>query len=85
MAKYACPYCAGFAHTSGAIPNPNEWLLISDEDRDGMQESINSDELYKQFLHLFKCVSCEAIAIFWAGLSEAPTWYEPKHQSKNAV
>jgi len=50
-----------------------------------MQESINSDELYKQFLHLFKCVSCEAIAIFWAGLSEAPTWYEPKHQSKNAV
>jgi len=85
MAKYACPYCSGFAHTSGAIPNPNESLLISDVAFEAMPDTIESDVLYKQFKHLFKCVSCPAIAIFWQGLSYEPTWYNPKHQDKGTA
>ena len=85
MAKYACPYCDGFAHTSGAIPNPNESLLISDVEYEGLSQSIDSDDLYKRFKHLFRCVLCEAIAIFWNGFSENPTWYSPNRGEKDAV
>lgn len=83
MAKHACPYCDGFAHTSGEIPNPNESLLISDVEFESVGETIDSDVLYEQFKHLFKCVSCDAIAIFWRGLSDEPTWYSPRYQGSS--
>jgi len=77
MAKYSCPYCSGFAHTSGGVPNPNEWLLLSAVDHDVMPEVLDSHELYRQSKKLYKCVSCSAIAVFWQGLSNDPIWYSP--------
>jgi hypothetical protein len=78
MAKYECPFCGRFAHTSGAIPNPNEWLLMSAETHNRLPSSISSDDLYSQTMKLYKCVSCSGIAIFWNGLGADPTWYKPK-------
>jgi hypothetical protein len=75
MAKYSCPYCPGFVHTSGAIPNPNEWLLLSAQQHDELPEAVSADGLYKMSKSLYKCVACKAIAIFWAGYDAAPTWY----------
>jgi len=78
MAKYKCPFCNdGFAHTSGLIPNPKEWLLISDKDFDKITDTIIRDKLYSKMTHLFKCINidCEGIAIFWKGFRENPVWY----------
>ena len=80
MAKYACPYCPGFVHTSGGIPNHNEWLLVSAVEHDQMPESISSSELYADSKKLFKCVSCDAIAIFWNGFGANPAWYGAHRQ-----
>lgn len=78
MAKYECPFCDWYAHTSGGIPNPNEWLLMSAKAHDQLPGTISSSELINQMTHLFKCVSCDGIAIFWKGFGEKPTWYKPR-------
>ena len=96
MAKYKCPFCNdGFAHTSGPIPNPKEWLLIPHKDFDTMNDTITRDELYSQMTHLFECVNneCEGIAVFWEGFRENPLWYNTnefasivrKPESENSI
>lgn len=78
MAKYACPYCPYFVHTSGGIPNPNEWLFLSAKEHDALPEHVSTDGLYRSSKKFYKCVSCGALAIFWSGFGEAPTWYSPQ-------
>lgn len=78
MAKYACPYCPIVVHTSGGIPNPNEWLVLSAAEHDGLSESVTAEEIYSISRMLYRRVSCDAIAIFWPGFSEEPTWYAPR-------
>lgn len=78
MAKYSCPYCKnGFVHTSGVIPNPNEWLFISCKDYDEQNRIIDSNLLYEKMNSFFECVNsnCNGIAIFWKGFNVNPKWY----------
>jgi len=75
MAKYACPFCDRFVHTSGAIPNPNEFLLWTATQWDKLPESVASEVLYREATPMYKCVGCTALAIFWKGYECAPTWY----------
>lgn len=77
MAKYACPCCRrGYAHTSGEIPNPNEYLVTSAHAWNAMPDAgLAADELYARATFLYRCVACDAIAIFWQGLDAQPTWY----------
>ena len=78
MAKYKCPVCnEGYAHTSGSIPNPNEWLLISDVAYDQLGQSIDTEKLYSRMQHMFRCSNlwCGCIAIFELGFDNDPMWY----------
>lgn len=77
MAKYLCPNCGGFAHTSGDIPSPSEWLLLSAIQWDALPKTVQSNDLYMNSRKLYKCVSCAAIAVFWNGFGDDPTWYVP--------
>jgi hypothetical protein len=61
----------------GAIPNPIEWLIISDRRFDELGDQIETDHLYREFLSVLRCPSCARLAAFWDGFSEAPTFYEP--------
>jgi len=81
MAKYTCPFCSGFAHVSGGIPNHSEWLLLSAVEHDSLPEMVSSDALYKNTSKLYKCIYCDALAIFWSKTQEAPTWYAPRRES----
>lgn len=36
---------------------------------------LAADELYARATFLYRCVACDAIAIFWQGLDAQPTWY----------
>jgi hypothetical protein len=80
MAKYSCPYCPYFVHTSGGIPNHTEWLLLSAVEHDALPDSISAEELYAKTQKLYKCVSCDAIAVFWHDQGTDPTWYAPNRE-----
>ena len=76
MAKYACPFCNYFVHTSGAIPNPNEFFVWAAKRWDSLpNNNISADSLYGEATPMYKCVSCTALAIFWQGYENLPTWY----------
>jgi hypothetical protein len=78
VAKFACPYCdGGYVHTSGIIPNPNEWLVISATKWCELPDSVDPNDLYPIAKSLYKCVNCDAIGVFWNGHAGRLTWYGP--------
>jgi hypothetical protein len=60
----------------GQIPNPNEWLAISDVDYDGCSETVDAEALYEKFTHFLKCGSCGRLWFFWNGFDQPPECYE---------
>ena len=74
MAKFDCK-CGNVITTSGQIPNPDEWLMMSDVEFDTLDSNIDSEELYKKMVSLFVCNRCKRIWIFWKGFKSEPTPY----------
>ncbi|HLO87733.1 MAG TPA: hypothetical protein VK203_22380 [Nostocaceae cyanobacterium] len=60
---------------TGEIPNPNEWLIISDVDYDLYSGSINSEELYKEMKSMLICNKCSRLWIYWEGSEKEPVAY----------
>lgn len=60
----------------GEIPNPVEWLLVSDTHFDMLPDLIETEALYQKFLHMLKCGTCARIWIFWQGFEFDPVCYE---------
>ena len=60
----------------GTIPNPIEWLWVSDVEYDRFIEPVDPEELYKQFQHMLKCPNCERLLVFWDGFDKNPIYYE---------
>lgn len=59
----------------GEIPNPIEWLIISDVEYDGYQGMIDSEGLYQKMKSMIKCNQCGRMWIFWHGFDKDPTCY----------
>lgn len=78
MAKYKCPHCDYYAHTSGAIPNPNEYSLVSSTWICNSEDKVNVDTMYLESGSMFKCIGCNAVVIFWSGDFDSPSWYKPE-------
>jgi hypothetical protein len=62
----------------GEIPNPNEWLFISDIVYDKFTEGIDSETLYMQMKGMLKCNKCGRLWFFWDGYDNAPSCYKPE-------
>ncbi len=60
---------------AGQIPNPNEWLIISDVEYDNYSGKIDAEKLYKDMKTLLKCGSCNRIWIYWDGFEKDPISY----------
>jgi hypothetical protein len=60
------------------IPNPNEWIAISDEEYDTYSGMIDSEALYKAMKSIYKCSKCGRLWAFWEGASSAPQSYLPE-------
>jgi len=56
----------------GEIPNPDEWLFISDVEYDGYCGLIDSEVLYKGMKSM---LVCKRIWIFWDGFEKDPVGY----------
>ena len=62
----------------GEIPNPNEWLVISDVDYDDYCGDINSEALFREMKHFLKCPGCDRLWIYWDGFGSKPRSYLPE-------
>jgi hypothetical protein len=69
--------CGSFVNFS-EIPNPNEWVIISDIEFDSFPNNLNKDELYRQMKSMLVCPTCKRILVFWNGFDNDPTFYKPE-------
>jgi hypothetical protein len=63
-----------------AIPNPIEWLLISDTEFDEApgDKLIERHTLNLRAKRMLRCPTCHRLWIFWDGFSAEPTVYAPE-------
>ncbi|KAA2243179.1 hypothetical protein F0L74_11735 [Chitinophaga agrisoli] len=59
----------------GEIPNPNEWLFISDVEYDKFFDTIDAEVLYMQMKGMLKCDQCGRLWFFWNGYDKEPICY----------
>jgi len=83
VAKWLCP-CGATVQSSGAIPNPSEWLLISDSDFDAFSGTVEAEDVYKEMTHAFRCAACHRLHVFWSGLELEATIYAVEGASDEA-
>ncbi|WP_136518141.1 hypothetical protein [Cellulomonas telluris] len=76
MAKFLC-VCGSVVSTSGEIPHPYQWNLISDGDFDTSTGTVDADELYMRSTLMFRCPRSGHLWIYWSGIDNAPSLYSP--------
>ena len=75
--KFMCR-CGGVIHTSGYIPNPTEWKVISDELFDEFHGEMDVEVIYAAALSMFKCPRCGRLWFYWGGFDNPPSSYLPE-------
>ncbi len=76
MAKIRC-ICGHVFSTSGEIPNPNQWMLVSDVKFDEFSGDANVDALYLGATIAFRCPHSGHLWVYWDGFDDAPQLYAP--------
>ena len=76
MSKIRC-VCGEVITLSGDIPNPAEWLYMSDTDYHAYSGLVDSEELYLKFGRAFVCPASGHIWVFSDGMDEDPVGYAP--------
>jgi hypothetical protein len=80
MAKIRC-YCNTVLSTSGEIPNPIEWKLLSDVEFDRFEGMVDAEDIYRAAKSMFRCPTCGRLWVYWDGLDRQPVCYERHDQS----
>lgn len=73
MPKEVCK--CGNVISLGEIPNPNEWLIISDVDFDKFSGNIDSDKIFRSAISMLQCGRCGRLLIYWKGFKSPPEYY----------
>lgn len=81
MPKLVCT--CGEVLSYGDIPNPIEWLLISDTDFDQFSGLVEAEAIYKASKSLLRCPHCHRLWVFWDGFQAPPEEYVPNSSSLN--
>jgi hypothetical protein len=75
MGKFRC-VCGNIISTSGE--NPDEWLLIPEKEFGlAWDEGEAFSDVYLRMRHLFVCPVSSHVWIFWSGLENSGTCYQP--------
>ncbi|MGW7535516.1 hypothetical protein [Amycolatopsis sp. NPDC054798] len=77
MAKFRC-VCDYVISTSGEIPNPLEWKVISDQKFDEFEGMVDAEAVYLAGTSMFRCPQCGCLWVFWNGFAEPPECYAPQ-------
>jgi hypothetical protein len=81
MAKWLCQ-CGNQMRSSGAIPNPQEWHLVSDPaigelfDR---ERAVEVEDVLDRAKFVYRCEQCDRLHVFWDTIGDwPPTIYVPE-------
>lgn len=74
MAKWACA-CGATIRSNGLIPNPDEWLMISDVEFIRFDNPVDPETIYRGASHAFLCPNCGRVHVFWDGMEQDPVVY----------
>jgi hypothetical protein len=61
----------------GDIPNPIEWLFISDTEYDSLPTAVDVEALYRRMNSFLQCPTCRRLWVFWSGFGDHPSEYVP--------
>ncbi len=78
MPSFACK--CGETLRYGEIPNPIEYVFISDSEYDKISGMLDSEDLYRQMKSFLKCPICKRLWFFWGGFDKDPVEYMPQVQ-----
>ncbi|RZK33973.1 MAG: hypothetical protein EOO61_14365 [Hymenobacter sp.] len=59
----------------GRIPQPTEWLLMSDVEYGTYSGMVDAEQLYLAMKSMLLCPQCGRVWIFWNGYQQLPTCY----------
>lgn len=76
MSKFRC-VCGHLLSTSGEIPNPGEWLYISDVEFEELQGVVDVELLYRRFGRAYICPVSGHIWVFRRPDDVTPMGYAP--------
>lgn len=76
MSKFRC-ICGHALTTSGEIPNPDEWLFVSDVEYAKFEGAIDAERLYAEFGRAYVCPVSGHLWLFHNPSQGEPTGYAP--------
>ncbi|UUC45194.1 hypothetical protein [Flavobacterium cerinum] len=59
----------------GGIPDPNQYLVISDVEYDHFSGMVDAEAIYMKMKIIIECKSCKRLHIFWDGFDKESTTY----------
>lgn len=77
MAKFRC-VCGETIATSGLIPNPVEWRMVSDIDFDAFQGLVQAEDVYQAATIMYRCPVSGHLWVYWQGVDRPPSLYAPQ-------
>lgn len=69
--------CGFQIRTSGDIPNPLEWRLLSDEQFDRFHGDVEAEAIYRATTIAYRCPQSDHLWIYWDGFDRPPSLYAP--------
>lgn len=76
MPKFLCK--CGEVVSYSEIPNPVEYLFISDVEYDQFQRTLDAEELYNKMKSILQCKNCGRLWVYWNGFDHEPVSYLPE-------
>jgi len=76
MARFEC-LCGYQIRTSGDIPNPLEWRLLSDEQFGQFLGEVEAEDVYRAGTIAYRCPQSDHLWIYWGGFDAEPVAYAP--------
>ena len=76
MSKFRC-VCGHVISTSGEIPNPDEWLFISDSEFEDLHGEVDAELLYRRLGRAYVCPVSGHLWVFRKPDASAPVGYAP--------
>jgi hypothetical protein len=77
MGKFLC-HCGTTILTSGQIPNPGAWKILSDGLFDEFTGVIDSETIYRAATSAYTCAECGRLWIYADGVTGEPSSYLPE-------
>lgn len=77
MGKFVCR-CGATVRTSGQVPNPVAWKILSDELFDEFTGRIDSEAIYLAATSAYTCPDCARLWVYADGHGGEPSSYLPE-------